>query len=167
MDLIKETGAGLTTANSYADVDDGDLYHEGRLFVIDWTSASDDDKEAALIWATKLIDKLVAWNGIVVTKTQALAWPRQSVLNAEGYYLSQTIVPQDLIDATCEFARYLITSDRSASSASGLKSFKAGSLAIEFDKYDRESIMPKSVWILIRQYGSKSGSTGNRMLERM
>ena len=30
--LIKETGAGLVDANSYADVDDGNAYYDGHLY---------------------------------------------------------------------------------------------------------------------------------------
>ena len=40
--LIKETGAGLVDANSYADVADGNAYHDGHLYATAWTGASDD-----------------------------------------------------------------------------------------------------------------------------
>ena len=43
--LVKETGAGLSTSNSYANTTDGDTYHAMRLHVDDWTGASTADKE--------------------------------------------------------------------------------------------------------------------------
>ena len=36
--LIKETGAGLVDANSYASAADGDAYHDGHLYATAWTS---------------------------------------------------------------------------------------------------------------------------------
>ena len=48
--LVKETGAGLTNSNSYANLSDGNTYHEMRLHVDDWTNASDSDREKALMW---------------------------------------------------------------------------------------------------------------------
>ena len=38
--LIKETGAGLANANSYANVADGDAYHEGHLYASAWIGAA-------------------------------------------------------------------------------------------------------------------------------
>jgi len=50
--LVKETGTGLSNANSYADAAEGDAYHEGHLYASSWTGASTGTKEAALVMAT-------------------------------------------------------------------------------------------------------------------
>ena len=38
--LIKEDGSGMADANCYADVADGDAYHEGHLYASAWTDAA-------------------------------------------------------------------------------------------------------------------------------
>ena len=67
--LIKETGAGLVDANSYADVADGNAYHDGHLYATAWTGASDDQKAVALVMASRLIDAEWQFNG---TRTNAV-----------------------------------------------------------------------------------------------
>src|SRR5436190_22394585 len=75
--LVKETGAGLNNANSYASAADGDAYHEGHLYASSWTGASTATKEAALVIATRLIDSLFRFRGFRTSDGQALQWPRQ------------------------------------------------------------------------------------------
>ena len=41
--LKKEDGSGFSDANAYADVTDGDAYHEGHLYASAWTGASAGD----------------------------------------------------------------------------------------------------------------------------
>ena len=61
--LIKEDGTGRSDANSYADVADGDSYHDGHLYASAWTGATADKKAAALVMATRLIDSQFQFNG--------------------------------------------------------------------------------------------------------
>ena len=61
--LIKEDGTGKADANSYADVTDGDAYHDGHLYATAWTGATADSKAAALVMATRLIDSQFQFNG--------------------------------------------------------------------------------------------------------
>lgn len=61
--------------NSYATLDEADLYFENRIDVAAWTAASDDSKEQALIGATSFIDML-SFAGYTTEETQNLAWPR-------------------------------------------------------------------------------------------
>ena len=75
--LIKETGAGLSDANSYATAADGDGYHDGHLYAAVWTAAVTGSKEKALVMATRLIDGLFQFNGFKRMSTQALQWPRR------------------------------------------------------------------------------------------
>ena len=51
--LIKETGAGLANANSYAEVADGNAYHDGHLYATAWTAATDAQKAAALVMSSQ------------------------------------------------------------------------------------------------------------------
>src|SRR5258708_19869675 len=74
--LIKEDGTGVANANSYVDANDGDAYHEGHLYVSAWTAATTANKEAALVFATRLIDAEFQFNCWRSNDEQALQWPR-------------------------------------------------------------------------------------------
>jgi hypothetical protein len=155
--LVKETGAGLTNSNSYANVSDGDTYHDMRLHVDDWTGASTSDKEKALMWATRLLDDLVEWEGRATSDEQALDWPRYSIYDDDGYYVNGNTVPQAIIDATSELARNLLEEDITASPDTlGFSYIRAGDVAVNIDKRDRDSVFVISdiVTAMLKPYGT-------------
>lgn len=103
--LVVETGAGLTDANSFTSVADADSYflHLDNPEV--WTSASTAEKEAALRQATTYLqDKYGgSWRGSQSSSTQALAWPRGGVTDANtGFGYDSDEMPRGLRDATAE-----------------------------------------------------------------
>jgi hypothetical protein len=139
--LIKEDGSGKTNSNSYADVSDSNSYHETRLHSDDWTNAGSEDQEAALVWATSLLDDLVDWNGRKWKEDQALDWPRSSVMTDEGYSVDVDEIPQAIVDATCELARTLLVEDTTRSPDTlGFSYIRAGEVAMNIDKRDRDSV---------------------------
>ena len=166
-DIVVETGAGLTTSNAYISLDDADVYHEMRLHVTDWTSAGDDTKEAALMWASGLLDTLVDWAGLKVSTTQAMRWPRSAVYDLDGDALDSDDIPKFLEDATAEYARLLIADDVTAvNDLAGFKMLQVDVIKIEVDKYDRTGSIPPLVWDMIKNYGSKLAKQ-SRILERV
>lgn len=42
-----------------------------------WTESSDDDKEAALIFASRKLDEAVPWLGVSAGEDQVMQWPRE------------------------------------------------------------------------------------------
>ena len=127
MTLVKEDGTGKPDANSYADVADGDAYFEGHLYASAWTCVGDDQKAAALVMATRLIDSQFQFNGSRTSGSQALQWPRAEcrdpdmglvTLSALLPILSTCVpydtVPKAVVQATCEMARELLIVDRTA-----------------------------------------------------
>jgi len=111
--LVKEDGTGKSDANSYAEATDGDAYHEGHLYASTWTAASADNKDKALVMATRLIDTQYQFNGLKTNPDQALQWPRrQCRVPDEEDELAADAVPKAVVDATCEMARELIITDR-------------------------------------------------------
>jgi hypothetical protein len=158
--IIIETGLGLSTANSYCSVDNADIYHEKHLYASDWTSAGDDNKEIALMWATRLLDEDIRWNGRVMSENQALAWPRSQVYTINGHGVATDGIPQFLKDATAEFARCLIAEDRTLETNRdliGFKEMKVGDLELKVDSFKGKPLIPPSVWSIVRPYGSKAG----------
>jgi hypothetical protein len=166
--LIKEDGTGKVDANSYADVADGDAYHEAHLYATDWTAASGANKAVALVMATRLIDAHYQFRGFKAHDTQALQWPREFArdddalhnrvflsLASRDEYFANNIVPRLLRDATIETARELIKADRAADpEGEGLATFAlTGTLSITFDKGDRRPIVPHVAQAMLSKLG--------------
>lgn len=152
--------------DSYCEISEAVTYHEGRLHNDDWLNASTTTREAALKWATRMLDAL-SWKGQKTATAQVLKWPRTYVYDDNGDQLDTASMPQFLIDATAEYALQLIKSDReSDSDTQGISDVKAGEVEVSFDKNDRASKTPSSVYRLINQYVSGSGSGSFTYVER-
>ena len=168
--LVKEDGTGKDDANSYASVDDADAYHEGHLYATAWTGASEGQKEAALVMATRLVDSQFQFGGAQAVSGQALQWPRVSCLDpdAESSLLSDRYVPSDVVPkavsgATCEMARELLVADRTAAPpGEGLKYQNVGTTQTGYDKSDTRPVISHVAQALLAKYGallkSKSGA---------
>lgn len=168
-----------SNANSYATVAEGTSYHEGHPYPTVWEDASEDEQARALVTATRMLDTWYEWNGIVSTLTQSLAWPRRGVIKDnitqgvtgtalnewhEPYavLLDPDVIPARIRDATCELARLLLASDRTADSeleVQGIKSLKAGPVELTFQGASAKPI-PDSVAIMVAPYGRKRSASG-------
>ena len=106
MALIKETGAIVTDANSYADVTDADAYQldRGRQA---WADADAAVKAAALVRATDYIETRFGrkFVGAPVGDVQELAWPRTgAVYPRTGNPFPIDEVPEDILNGTILYA---------------------------------------------------------------
>lgn len=110
MPTLVET-AGLSTSNSFLSQDAATDYFDARLNTSAWDGASSDDKDRALIAASRELN-LLPWLGYRVSTTQAMAWPRSWVINPDSAYsqdyYSESEIPQRVKDATCEYALELL-----------------------------------------------------------
>ena len=174
--LIKETGAGLVDANSYADVADGNVYHDGHLYATAWTAASTDQKAVALVMASRLLDAEYQFGGVKTTDSQALLWPRYRCVDPDRdpairvgllmiteNWVPEDTVPKAVVQAACELARELLIADRTAAPAGeGLKYYNDAGKQTGYDKSDRRPIIPAVVQALLAKYGAllqaKSGA---------
>jgi len=93
------------SANSYVTLADADTYFETVPDSSTWTSKTTDQKNRALISATRWIDSLNFY-GDRCTETQALKWPRDSY-TVDGIDLACTLIPAPVKVATYELARAL------------------------------------------------------------
>ena len=135
---------GGTTSNSYNTVDEADDYMATRLHIEAWDNAGTTEKEAALIWAARLIDRTIRFSGSKVSELQAMAWPRSGLSDESGYALSELTIPQIIKDLQSELALLLLSSDRTAESqagAQGLTSLRAGPVTLSF----KDEIIVKQV----------------------
>ena len=111
--VVVETGAGLTTANSYCTVAEADTYHTTHLYPRVWDEATSDQKARAVIWATRLLDEQCRWRGERASTAQALRWPRTGVATSDDDdWVSSTTIPSWLKNATAELARALLEKNR-------------------------------------------------------
>lgn len=167
--LVKEDGTGMSTANTYASVADGDAYFLAHAYPAPWTPPpAPDNRDAALVMATRLIDAYCRFGGFKKTVGQALQWPRQAVVDREAdfgvagvglvrqawpvgpVYLSADVVPPCVVQATCEMARELLKVDRTgAPQGEGLKSSAVSGSTFVFDKTDRRPVLTSTVIALL------------------
>ena len=174
MTLVKEDGTGLANANSYASAADGDAYHAGHLYATAWTGATADQKAAALVMATRLIDAEYQFNGLRSLDSQALQWPRVNCLDPDKApvltsllqldpFVPASVVPKALVQATCEMARELLIVDRTAAPAGeGLKYQNTGGTQTGYDKTDTRPIISPVAQAMLIKFGAlvsaKSGA---------
>jgi hypothetical protein len=157
--LIKEDGTGRVDANAYADVADGDAYHEGHLYATAWTGATADQKATALVMASRLIDSLYQFDGARVSVGQAMQWPRLSCsdpdVSGKSRYVPEDVVPDGVTLATCEMARELIVADRTAASpGEGLKYQNAGTTQTGYDKADTRPVITQLAQAMLSKFGT-------------
>jgi hypothetical protein len=161
--LIKEDGTGLANANSYATRAEGDAYHEGHVAASDWTAATDAQKEAALVMATRALDALFHFGGWKRTSAQALQWPRTDCPDVERAggedFLAEDAVPACVRDASCELARHFLAEDRTADAEGiGLRSLSIeGALRMVFDPLRPKPVAPQFVQAMLERVGTYEG----------
>lgn len=167
---------GGTNANSYVTLAEGNTYFDGRLHCSDWTSATDADKEKALIQATRIFNQYIDWLGLKTDDDQALQWPRKYVCNdgvnyfecgsswlaidSEYYWVvDSTTILQIIKDAECELALVLLSDD--IQSGGDFSSLSVAGMKMEFDgSKGNYVVMPDHVWQIISGLGTMKGSTG-------
>lgn len=108
--VLVET-VGSATANTYVTRAQATTYHGDRLNTAAWTSASDAEKDQALLQsARRLSDE--SFLGTISSVTQSLPWPRYGCYDRNGVYIDGDEIPQLVKDAQCELAlAYLVAED--------------------------------------------------------
>ena len=109
-----------------------------------------------------LIDRHFIFRGFVGDTTQRLSWPRSGLVDRNHQTILQTELPRDLVDATAELARALLTGDRTADNAAeaeGLEKLVAGPIELTFRGSVGPKPIPDSVWYLLEQWGTETSRT--------
>ncbi len=158
----------MPDANAYADAAEANSYFEGHLYATAWTAASAANKDAALVFATRLIDAEYQFGGFTTKATQALSWPRQrcpdpDAERGEDGFVASDVVPKLILQATCEMAHELLIVDRTAAPpAEGIKYQNVGPDQTRYSKTDVRPIISHVAQAMLAKFGtlikSKSGS---------
>lgn len=129
------------SANSYVTLAAANTYFETVPDSTTWTSKTDDQKNRALISATRWIDAL-SFYGDRCTTTQALKWPRKDY-KIDGIDLACTLIPEPVKVATYELARALANDTDAIIGSTGTTGLydevKLGDLQV---KYKNSSMTP-------------------------
>lgn len=161
---IDATVSGAAS-NSYATQLEATEYHAGRLWSDEWAAASELKREAALRYATAMIDRFdfepVSEKAV---STQRLRWPRLYVYDMDGERLTITAIPAPIRDACCELAYFLLVDDRTAEQGvPEFKSLNVGPIGIEFNARPSHTspkpTLPRSVAEILRPYLVGYGQT--------
>ncbi len=153
-------------SNSYVTVDEANSYHESRLHNDSWSAATQADIEAALVWATSILDQK-KWKGNKATQSQSLRFPRSNLITMDNDVLASNTIPKFLKDAVSELAFYLLSEDRTSDSdTAGFTAIQVGSIKLDIDKNDRSSVLPESVKNQISFYVKNGIGGSTRKLVR-
>lgn len=170
MDLIATPGAA--TANSYVTLSEAQTFLQAHLSTEAWNTLPPGSTQhlftvqaIALMQATRLLDAQVRWAGTRATTTQALAWPRQGVVDEDGLLLASTVVPGAIRQATTVYALALLEEAQQASTQAartGIRAKTMGSTRIEYHESASVPLLasqrlPLTVQWLIRPYGFMPG----------
>lgn len=149
MSLVTETGASLPDAESYASVEAADAYHAGRT--IGWLDLALPEKEAALRLATDYLHQRFtgSWQGQRVRADQALDWPRSGVI-VDGIEQRYTVLPVQLVRATCELALKASAQPLTADETAAVKSEKVGPIEITYADGARQQTRFAAVENMVR-----------------
>lgn len=170
-----DTTPGGSAATSYASLAEFNDYATVRLPVVTWFgTASDPQKQNALMAACRILNACFDWTGMAVdpasddpTKHQALSWPRNSMVNRNGIPIpiaGADSIPLDLKNAQCEFALQLGAGDRLSDNDpinKGITSIKAGSVSLGFSDVLGKQLTPEAADVQVRKKQSDLNYVAN------
>ena len=138
--VIDATLSGAS-ANSYVTLAGANAYFETVPESSTWTNKTDDQKNRALISATRWIDSL-SFYGDRCTETQALKWPREDY-KVDGIELACTLIPEPIKTATYELARALAGDTDAITGTTGTTGIydevELGDLRVKYNKTSQTS----------------------------
>jgi len=147
------------SANSYISQTDASKYFAGAIHADAWVNAEGDDKDKALITATRMIDREI-WAGAKTSASQDLAFPRTGVYDRDGVALADDAIPQDILDATCEIALALLenTGAQTGGGAANVKSLTTSKTSVEFfQSKSRPGSLPEIAGTLVDHMRASKG----------
>lgn len=127
-----------------------------RLHATDWLSRTVEDREAALRWATQILDSSWDWHGGKTVQSQPLMFPRLGLIDREGASISSSAIPVEIERACAQLADALAARNRAADSALlglGIKSAKVGSISVEVDESSPPELIPPYVVHIVEDLG--------------
>ncbi len=159
--LTVEDGTGVVTANAYATVDEVDDILSVNIHT-QWSLLDNTAKEALIIWATRILDERVKWNGKKTFPTSGLAWPRTGVKDKEGFLLEDDEVPSQVKIATAVLADHLMAGNPEAtdSGTGNITKLKVDVIELNFDARLLVARYPAELRFILAGLGTLSMGKG-------
>lgn len=132
-----------------------------RLHRAAWVATTVEDREAAIRWATQLLDSGWDWDGAKDDSDQALMFPRRGLVDRDGNSVSSTAIPAEIERGCAQLAAALAERDRASDSAlfgQGIKRAKVGTIEVEVDESSAPELVPPYVFHLVEDYGRPRSS---------
>ena len=183
MAVTIDATVGGASSNSYITLIEANAFNEQNIHDTTWLLLTDDQKNAVIVWATRLLDTYMLWKGKKATVTQRLQWPRKYTYykntistwtedpeywDSAEYAIPETIIPDWLKEATAEYARLLGVSDRAAdNSMAGFKEITVDVITLKADKTTIPKQLPNQILDMIWYYGRYIRSRNNQLLVRV
>ena len=140
--MALDATVGGANANSYVTVAEAAAYYLTHLYSSAWTTLTNEQKEAALISATRVLDANQCFTGVPASETQALVWPRAGMFNRNGVAIPENVIPTELKYAVFELALNLVAQNvtvMTSVQAQGLTKLKAGPVELGWAVASTES----------------------------
>lgn len=141
---------GSATANTFASLAEYKTYLASKLHAASWVEEAlagttlDEALSVDLIVSCRVLSLALVWTGSATTPaTQSLPWPREGMVNVNGYPIANTVIPDGVKLAQCELAYQLHNGDLYAQNEAAdrnVKSVVAGSVEVEFQSVDVSSL---------------------------
>jgi hypothetical protein len=164
--FVVEDGTGLSNATSYVTVVEARDYISIKPTNAKWDALADEQVEAYLMWATRLLDQRAFFYGQKAVQSSALRWPRSGVMDRDGISVPYDTIPEPIKAATIEIAFFLCTQSVDPSTglpqtSGAIKSIKADVVEIVYDdgRYQDPTLFPLGINDLLLGYGSLQTST--------
>tara|TARA_B100000949_G_scaffold4534_2_gene3929 strand:+ start:3800 stop:4327 length:528 start_codon:yes stop_codon:yes gene_type:complete len=145
--------AGASNANTYCTRAESTQYDDDNpQSGTTWSGASNDLKDQSLLMATRLLDEHLDWTGAPSDTVQVLNWPRTGMWDRNGNFMDSDSIPNDVRDATAEFARQIIAADRMADDAvstKGITNLQAGPVSLTFSGKKGAKVVPDAVYYML------------------
>jgi len=151
---------GAATSNTFSTLAEADLYMSARLNASDFTGATADDRNTALLEAARDLTRLPMWKGKRVDTTQLLSWPRDYVPDPdnpdnEGILVSGHDVEQEFTTVTYYATTIVPGRVKEAQAELALEYLRAGTLDVAGTDADR-NIQEETVDVLTTRFFSPS-----------
>lgn len=150
MAFVFDATVGGASSNSFCTVDQADDYFGGRLNADSWEDLSTSEKEKALVTATTRLNA-ERFSGRAASQSQSLQFPRDVIYDKDGISIASDVIPQGLVNATCELALFYLDRDEGYLSeaelhdAQYLERYKVGPLDMGFRKSAKADELPMQV----------------------
>src|ERR1051326_3624220 len=110
MAFLFDATVGGANSNSYPTVEYANDYADGSLYRSQWpagnTGADLLTKQQALVVATRDLERLTFAGTRASYSGQRLQFPRANLTDKDGFYISSTVMPSEILDACCEQALF-------------------------------------------------------------